>query len=99
MICVSCQVTFSQLMSLVFSTICGVVCSDGIITGTEKIVVNKMMLSGTDKRTYSITKEVGCVSIHCKKHEQYFRKEFSLISHYVLDILKFQCTGCQWTCA
>ena len=31
------------------------------MTGTEKIVINKMMLSGTDKRTYSITKEIGCV--------------------------------------
>ena len=49
------------LISGCFSTICGVVCSDGVITGTEKIVVNKMMLSGTDKRTYSITKEIGCV--------------------------------------
>ena len=44
------------------STICGVVCSDGIILGTEKIVINKMMVSGTDKRTYSISREIGCVS-------------------------------------
>ena len=40
----------------------GVVCSDGIILGTEKIVINKMMVSGTDKRTYSITRDIGCVS-------------------------------------
>lgn len=39
----------------------GVVCKDGIILGTEKIVINKMMVSGTDKRAYSITKDVGCV--------------------------------------
>ena len=45
-----------------FSTIAGVVCKDGIILGTEKIVVNKMMLSGTDKRVYSISKHVGSVS-------------------------------------
>ena len=57
-------------MLLVFSTICGVVCSDGIIMGCEKIVVNKMMLSGTDKRTYNITREVGCVSIQSKEREQ-----------------------------
>ena len=43
------------------STIAGVVCKDGIILGTEKIVVNKMMVSGTDKRTYSISREIGCV--------------------------------------
>ena len=40
----------------------GVVCKDGIILGTEKIVINKMMISGTDKRTYSISREIGCVS-------------------------------------
>ena len=43
------------------STSLGVVCKDGIILGTEKIVVNKMMLSGTDKRSYSIAPHVGCV--------------------------------------
>ena len=47
----------------VFSTVVGVVCKDGIILGTEKIVINKMMVSGTDKRAYSISREVGCVSI------------------------------------
>ena len=40
----------------------GVVCRDGIILGTEKIVINKMMVSGTDKRTYSVSREIGCVS-------------------------------------
>lgn len=45
----------------VYSTIVGVVCKDGIIIGTEKIVVNKMMVSGTDKRTFNITKQAGCV--------------------------------------
>lgn len=39
----------------------GVVCKDGIVMGTEKIIVNKMMVSGTDKRAYSVTKDVGCV--------------------------------------
>jgi len=39
-----------------------VVCSDGIILGTEKIVINKMMVSGTDKRLYNVSKEIGCVS-------------------------------------
>ena len=43
------------------STIVGVVCKDGVIIGTEKIVVNKMMVSGTDKRTFNITKQSGCV--------------------------------------
>lgn len=39
----------------------GVVCKDGIILGTEKIVLSKMMVSGTDRRTFNITKSVGCV--------------------------------------
>jgi len=39
----------------------GVVCKDGIILGTEKIVLSKMMVSGTDKRVYSVTKSVGSV--------------------------------------
>ena len=43
------------------STIVGVVCSDGIIMGTEKIIVNKMMVSGTDKRIFNISMQSGCV--------------------------------------
>lgn len=44
------------------STIVGVRCKNGIVLGTEKIVVSKMMLSGTDKRVFSITTKAGCVS-------------------------------------
>ena len=43
------------------STILGVVCKDGVVLGTEKIVVNKMMLSGTDKRLYSLNLHTGGV--------------------------------------
>jgi 20S proteasome subunit alpha 7 len=43
------------------SSVMGVVCKDGIILGTEKIVTNKMMVSGTDKRIYSVTKSIGAV--------------------------------------
>ena len=39
----------------------GVRCKDGIILGTEKIVVNKMMVSGTDKRIFSVNPNLGCV--------------------------------------
>ena len=39
----------------------GVVCKDGIILGTEKIVINKMMLDGTDKRLYTINMHTGGV--------------------------------------
>lgn len=43
------------------STILGVQCKDGIILGTEKIVTNKMMMPGTDKRLYSIALNCGGV--------------------------------------
>ena len=43
------------------STIVGVVCKDGVIIGTEKIVQNKMMVSGTDKRLYNVTKAITAV--------------------------------------
>lgn len=46
----------------VSSTIAGVVCKDGVLLATEKIVINKMMISGTDKRVYSVTKNIGSVS-------------------------------------
>ena len=29
-------------------------------------MINKMMLSGTDKRVYSVTKEIGCVSLQSR---------------------------------
>lgn len=58
-------VTFKTWLTNIFSTIMGVRCKDGIIIGTEKIVVNKMMLSGTDKRIYSVTPSIGAVDISC----------------------------------
>jgi 20S proteasome subunit alpha 7 len=44
-----------------YSTICGIKCKDGIIMGTEKIITNKMLLPGTDKRLYSISLNAGGV--------------------------------------
>jgi 20S proteasome subunit alpha 7 len=39
----------------------GVVCKDGIILGTEKLILNKMLLAGTDRRVYSINLHTGGV--------------------------------------
>lgn len=39
----------------------GVKCKNGIVLGTEKIVISKMMISGTDKRTFSVSTKAGCV--------------------------------------
>ena len=36
-------------------------CKNGIVLGTEKIVVNKMMIAGTDKRIFSVHPQAGCV--------------------------------------
>lgn len=44
-----------------YSTIVGVQCKDGVILGTEKIVVNKMQVAGTDKRLYSANINTGSV--------------------------------------
>ena len=52
---------FSKTFFPFFSTIVGVVCKDGIVLGTEKIVQNKMMVSGTDKRAYNVTRQIGAV--------------------------------------
>ena len=38
----------------------GVCCKDGIVLGSEKIVMNKMMISGNDKRVYSTARHSGC---------------------------------------
>lgn len=39
----------------------GVVCKDGVILGTEKLIFNKMQVQGTDKRLYSINLSTGGV--------------------------------------
>lgn len=36
-------------------------CKNGIVLGTEKIVVNKMLIAGTDKRVFSVHPQAGCV--------------------------------------
>ena len=49
----------------------GVRCKDGIIFGTEKIIISKMMVSGTDKRINSVNLHIGCVSILIKSDNVY----------------------------
>ena len=53
------SILFINSFSFSRSTILGVHCKDGIILGTEKIVINKMMIAGTDKRLYSIALDCG----------------------------------------
>jgi len=53
------KISFNNYLFVSSSTILGVLCKDGIIMGTEKIVTNKMMVPGTDKRLYSININAG----------------------------------------
>ena len=46
-------------MFISYSTILGVMCKDGVIMGTEKILTNKMLVPGTDKRLYSVNINMG----------------------------------------
>jgi len=43
------------------SLIAGVVCKDGVVLGTEKVVHSKLMVPQTDKRIYSMTRSAGIV--------------------------------------
>jgi len=42
-------------------TIIGVVCKDGIILGSEKLMVSKMLVEGTHRRIYNIHDNIGMV--------------------------------------
>ena len=55
------QIEYAEKAVEQSSTTAGVVCKDGIILGTEKIITNKMMVDGTDKRLYSINLHTGGV--------------------------------------
>lgn len=53
--------SIQNLVNLMCSTIVGVRCADGIVLGTEKIIISKMMIAGTDKRIFSLTTKQGAV--------------------------------------
>ncbi len=43
------------------STIVGVICKDGLILGSEKLLTSALMLAKTDRRIYHIAKHAGAV--------------------------------------
>lgn len=55
------QVEYAEKAVEGSSTTVGVHCKDGIILGTEKLVLNKLMVDGTDRRLYSIDPFTGGV--------------------------------------
>lgn len=40
-------------------TVIGLRCKDGVVLGAEKTVISKMLVGGSDKRTYAIDKHAG----------------------------------------
>ena len=55
------QIEYADKAVETSNMILGVVCSDGVILGTEKVVINKLLLPQTDKRIYSISRTSGIV--------------------------------------
>ena len=55
------QVEYAEKAVETSSTTIGVVCKDGIVLGTEKLIMNKMMVEGCDKRVYSLNLHTGGV--------------------------------------
>jgi len=42
-------------------TIIGVLCKDGVILGSEKLMVSKMLVEGTNRRIFNVAEHVGIV--------------------------------------
>lgn len=40
-------------------TVVGLKCKDGVVVGAEKTIISKMLVGGSDKRTYAIDKHAG----------------------------------------
>ncbi len=40
-------------------TALGIVCSDGVVLASEKLLLSKMLVDGTNKRIYSVDRHVG----------------------------------------
>ena len=55
------QIEYAEKAVETSNMVVGAVCKDGIVLGTEKVVVNKLMLPQTDKRIYSMNRRAGIV--------------------------------------
>ncbi len=56
------QIEYAQKAVEGSSTILGVVCKDGVVLATEKVMPNKLYLPQTDKRIYSLSRHSGIVA-------------------------------------
>lgn len=53
------QIEYAEKAVESSSTIVGVVCKDGIVLATEKVLPSKLLVPQTDKRIYSISRHAG----------------------------------------
>ena len=67
----------------------GMICKDGVLLGTEKLIVSEMMVSGSDRRVYSVTKQIGmvitgllpdgrCLIDRAKEESASFQKQYGI---------------------
>jgi 20S proteasome subunit alpha 7 len=56
------QVEYAQKAVDTSSTTMAICCKDGVIFGVEKFLVSKMLVSGTNKKTFPITRNTGVAS-------------------------------------
>lgn len=55
------QIEYAEKAVETSSTIVGVVCKDGVVLATEKVLPHKLLVPQTDKRIYSISRHAGIV--------------------------------------
>ena len=53
------QIEYAEKAIETSNMILGVVCKDGVVLATEKVIVSKLMVAQTDKRIYSMSLHAG----------------------------------------
>ncbi len=56
---VSFQVEYAMKAVDNSGTVVGMVCSDGVVLASEKFLLSKMLVDGTNKRIHSVDRHVG----------------------------------------
>lgn len=55
------QIDYAQKCVDNSQTVLAIVCKDGVVLASQKMKLSKMLVHGTNKRAYAITKQAGCV--------------------------------------
>lgn len=48
---------------IIFRTILGIRCKDGVIVAAEKMLTSKLLVKGTNQRTYTVDTQIGMVNM------------------------------------